>query len=96
MPIHGKPANHLNFLKISAEYITHGFLQESKYSHRLQEFVEIIMECRRLVCRIDVGVQFLSVRLHKRRLFQFSVRIEVSEAYPVVQSHSGGDEDNGE
>ena len=54
------------------------------------------MECRRLVCRIDVGVQFLSVRLHKRRLFQFSVRIEVSEAYPVVQSHSGGDEDNGE
>lgn len=66
----------------------HRFLQKSKHSDSLQKIVEIVVERGRRVGTIDIGVKFIRIRLDEGRFLQLRVRVEISEAYPVVKADS--------
>lgn len=77
-------------------WITHWFLQEPEYPNRLQELVQIIMERGHLLRCIDVRMKSFGISFQQRWFLQIGVLIQIPEAYPIVQSHKGEDEYDGE
>ena len=74
----------------------HRFFEKPEHPNRLQEIVQVIVECCRWIWAVDVGVEFLCVRLDEGRFLKLGVCVEVAESKPVVERHGSECEHYGE
>jgi len=65
----------------------HRFFEESEHPNRLQEIIQVIVECCWWIWAVDVGVEFLCVRFDEGRFLKLGIYIEVAESKPVVERH---------